>query len=75
MAGYMDVDKAIETAKKLVGEKRAVLAQIDTVRSDLRHAVTRKETSSEQTKWIEETFPIRERTRKPKAATTAAAAA
>lgn len=66
MAGYMDVGKAIETAQALVKEKRKLLASIDTVRSDLRHAVTRKETTAEQTKWIEETFPLRERKRTPK---------
>ena len=67
-AGYIDVDKAIEAAKRLITEKMAVMKNIDTVRSDLRNAVDRKETSPEQTKWIGETFPVRERQTKNKGA-------
>lgn len=66
MPGYMDVPAAIEVAKKHLADKRRVLKLIDTVRSDLRNAVDRKETNKEQTDWIEGTFPIRERKRKPK---------
>lgn len=68
MPGYMDIPAAIGVAKKMLDEKRQLLKNIDTVRADLRHAVERKEATPEQAKWIEETFPIRERNRKPKAA-------
>jgi hypothetical protein len=61
--GYMDVDKAIEAAKKALAQKRAVMKIIDTVRSDLRNALERKEVTPEQAKWIGETFPIRTRER------------
>jgi hypothetical protein len=76
MAGYMNVPAAIEVAKRLLTEKQAVLKNIDTVRADLRHAVTRKETDPEQTKWIGEQFPAKvyTRPRKKRAETTANAA-
>ena len=61
MAGYMDVDAAMGVAKGLLKQKSALLKSIDTVRSDLRNAVERKETNADQTKWIGETFPVRER--------------
>lgn len=64
MAGYMNIPAAIETAKKLLAEKRVLLTQIDTVRSDLRNAVVRKEGTTEEQKWIGENFPVRHRTRK-----------
>lgn len=67
MPGYMDVPKAIETAKQLLGNKRVLTKQIDTVRSDLRNAVTRKECTAADAQWVEETFPVRERNRKSKA--------
>ena len=75
MPGYMDVDAAIKVATKLLGEKRVIMVQLDTVRTDLRNAVARKEASPEQTKWIEEQFPLRERKSKNKAAEPVKAAA
>ena len=68
MPGYMDVDAAIKVAKKILGEKRVIIVQLDTVRTDLRNAVSRKETTPEQTRWIGEQFPLRERKSKNKAA-------
>lgn len=67
MPAYMDLPKAIEAAKEAVKQRQASLKILDTIRSDLRNAVERKETTPEQAKWIMETFPIRERTRKSKA--------
>ena len=75
MPGYMDVDAAIKVATKLLGEKRVIMVQLDTVRTDLRNAVARKEASPEQTKWIGEQFPLRERKSKNKAAEPVKAAA
>ena len=75
MPGYMDVDAAIKVAKKFLGEKRVIMVQLDTVRTDLRNAVSRKETTPEQTKWIGEQFPLRERKSKNKAAEPVKAAA
>ena len=75
MPGYMDVDAAIKVAKKILGEKRVIMVQLDTVRTDLRNAVSRKETTPEQTKWIGEQFPLRERKSKNKAAEPVKAAA
>lgn len=66
--GYIDVDAAIKVAQKMLKEKAAVMKNIDTVRSDLRNAVDRKETNAEQSKWIGETFPVRERVTKNKPA-------
>ena len=63
MPGYMNVPAAIDEAKKLLDRKAKLLTSIDTVRSDLRNAVERKEADADQTKWIEEQFPVRERTR------------
>lgn len=68
MAGYIDVGAAIKVAEKMLKEKAEVMRNIDTVRSDLRNAVDRKETTPDQTKWIGETFPVRERTSKNKQA-------
>ena len=75
MPGYMDVDAAIKVAKKILGEKRVIMVQLDTVRTDLRNAVSRKETTPEQTRWIGEQFPLRERKSKNKAAEPVKAAA
>jgi hypothetical protein len=73
--GYMNVDAAIEIAQTKLKAKAAILKEIDTIRSDLRNAVARKETTPEQTKWIGEQFPIRERKRKKKDEQRAPAAA
>lgn len=70
MAGYMNVDVAIEEAKKALASKRQVLKIIDTIRSDLRNAVDRQEVNEGQRKWIGEHFPMRERKRKSKDAKT-----
>ena len=75
MPGYMDVDAAIKVAKKILGEKRVIMVQLDTVRTDLRNTVSRKETTPEQTRWIGEQFPLRERKSKNKAAEPVKAAA
>lgn len=75
MPGYIDVGKAVEVARRLLDEKAEVMRNIDTVRSDLRNAVDRKETTPEQTKWIGETFPLRERATKNKGGPTAVPAA
>ena len=45
------------------------------LRTDLRNAVSRKETTPEQTRWIGEQFPLRERKSKNKAAEPVKAAA
>ena len=66
MSGYINVDAAIKAAKDALEAKRVILEQIAIVRTDLRHAVTMGATSPEQTKWIEEQFPLRERTTDPK---------
>lgn len=63
--GYIDVDAAIREAKKLQGEKDSVLQRLSIIRTDLRNAVTMKAANAEQTKWIEEQFPLRERTTDP----------
>lgn len=65
MASYINVDTAISEAKRLQREKAKILEQLAIVRTDLRNAVTTKATSAEQTKWIEEQFPIRERETDP----------
>lgn len=64
MAGYIDVSAAIKVAEKLLKDKSEIMRNIDTVRSDLRNAVDRKETDAEQTKWIGEQFPVAQRERK-----------
>lgn len=69
--GYMDVDKAIEAAKEAIKQRQASLKVLDIIRTDLRNAVARKEGTPEQQKWIQEMFPVRERTRKSKAAASA----
>lgn len=60
-SGYIDVPKAMEMAKKIVAEKEEVYERLDIVRADLRNAVKLKETTPEQTAWIEENFPVRQR--------------
>ena len=72
--GYIDVDAAIKVAKRLITEKAAVMQNLDTVRTDLRNAVSRKETTPEQTQWIGEVFPLRERKTKNKPVSVAKAA-
>lgn len=64
MPSYMDIPKAIEAAKLAIKQRQASLRNMDTIRHDLRNAVERKETSADEAKWILETFPLRERTRK-----------
>jgi hypothetical protein len=59
--GYMNVSAAIKVAERLLKEKADLFKKIDTVRSDLRNAVIRKEANETEVKWIEETFPVRER--------------
>lgn len=73
--GYMNVDAAIDIAQAKLKAKAAILKEIDTIRSDLRNAVSRRETTPEQTKWIGEQFPMRERKRKKKGEQTAPPAA
>lgn len=62
---YIDVDAAIASAKKSMAEKNAATAKVGIVRNDLRNAVTMGATTPEQTKWIEEHFPARERVTDP----------
>jgi hypothetical protein len=66
MPGYMDVGAAINTAEKLLREKTALFKKIDTVRTDLRNSMTRGEPTADQSKWIEQHFPVRERVRRKK---------
>jgi len=68
MPSYLNIPVAIDTAKKLLAEKQALLAAIDSVRRDLRGVVTRKEGTDEERKFIADTFPVRRRTTKNKAA-------
>lgn len=66
--GYMNVAAAIEAAKEALKQRQRSLKVLDVIRTDLRNAVTRGEGTPEERKWIGEQFPVRERTRKSKAA-------
>lgn len=67
MAGYINVDAAINESRKLLKEKSDVLKKIDIVRTDLRNAAELGDVSDAQRKYITETFPKRERKSKNKA--------
>jgi hypothetical protein len=62
----MNIPAAIDVAKKLLKEKKDLFAALETVRSDLRNAVVRKEGTPDEQKWIQGQFPVRHRTRTAK---------
>ena len=64
---YIDVNAAIEAAKQALAEKQSAMDKVAIIRTDLRNAVTLGATTPEQTKWIEEQFPLRERETDPAA--------
>lgn len=65
MAAYIDVKAAIQEAEAILKEKGKIMDKLAIVRSDLRNAITMGVANPEQTKWIEEQFPVRERTTDP----------
>ena len=67
MAGYIDVDAAIKAAKEALKKKAEAMDIVAVIRTDLRNAIKLKGAAPEQVKWIEETFPMRERETDPQA--------
>lgn len=59
--GYIDVPKALNTARKLVAEYETVMSRIGIVRTDLRNAVELGDATPEQATEIAAMFPKRER--------------
>jgi hypothetical protein len=61
MAGFINVNAAIEEADRALTEKAEVRDRVAALRELLRSAVTARETTAEQAEWIGEAFPLRER--------------
>jgi hypothetical protein len=67
MPSYIDIQAAIEAAKKLLVQHKKTQREIAIVRTDLRNAVELGGGTPDQRKWIADTFPVAKRTRKTKA--------
>ena len=66
MAGYINIDAAIQVSRKAQFQKAKILEEINMVRTDLRHAVRLGGATEEQRKYVLETYPNVKRTRKAK---------
>lgn len=67
MSAYIDVSAAIKEAERLLAEKAKVMEKVAIIRTDLRNSITMGVANPEQTKWIEEQFPQKERITDPEA--------